>query len=357
MAEYTETITTKIHCPDCDSPDVVKHGFQNDQQRYRCKPCGNRFRYNGKPQGRQLQSEHIGAAVRKFYMGMSYKQIAELMAEQHDIPEPSKQTVYAWVKQYTDEAVEESRKPEYKAHTGDTWVADEMMVTVGGEKYWHWNVMDEDSRYVLASYLTKGRTTKDAIRVMEMAKEAAQEDPKEIKTDRLASYNEAIATVYPYTKHVQSQGIRAEINNNLSERLQGTYRSRTKTLRGLDNKESGQRYLDGWTFTYNHFRDHEGADGEPPAGKAGVNLPYDEWADVVRGYDGSPTQLHEERKVAALEQPAYRIVPKEGMGPVTPRREPPRRKPRGRTTKAGKGSRPPVVNIVVKGSASVNRGR
>ena len=51
--------------------------------------------------------------------------------------------------------------------------------------------------------------------------------------------------MFPDAEHVQSDGIRAMINNNLSERLQGTYRQRTKTLRGLDNIESGQRYLDG----------------------------------------------------------------------------------------------------------------
>ena len=102
MADDTETMTTKILCPDCDSPDVVKNGFQNGQQRYRCKPCDNRFRYNGKPEGRQFQTEHICSAVRMFYMGMSYKQIAETMEKQHDIREPSKQTIYAWVKAYTD---------------------------------------------------------------------------------------------------------------------------------------------------------------------------------------------------------------------------------------------------------------
>ena len=37
----------------------------------------------------------------------------------------------------------------------------------------------------------------------------------------------------------------ADINNDLSERLQGAYYSRIKTLRGLDSMETGQRYLDG----------------------------------------------------------------------------------------------------------------
>ena len=58
-------------------------------------------------------------------------------------------------------------------------------------------------------------------------------------------------------KHVQSEGIRAELNNNLSERMQGTFRQREKTLRGLDSRESGQLYLYGWVLTYNLFREHE----------------------------------------------------------------------------------------------------
>ena len=108
MAEYTEIITTEIHCPDCDGDDVIKHGQQTGQQRYRCKTCKKVFRYNGKAEGRQISTEHIGAAIRMFYMGLSYKQIAETMEKQHDIPEPSKQTVYAWVKEFTDQAVVES---------------------------------------------------------------------------------------------------------------------------------------------------------------------------------------------------------------------------------------------------------
>ena len=41
------------------------------------------------------------------------------------------------------------------------------------------------------------------------------------------------------------QPSRSAKDNNRSERLQGSYRARIKTLRGLDTLESGQRYLDG----------------------------------------------------------------------------------------------------------------
>ena len=353
MAEFTETITTRVVCPQCEGEKVYKHGKQTGQQRYRCGECDKRFRYNGKAEGRRFQTEHIGAAVRMFYMGMSYKQIAETMEKMYDIPEPSKRSIYQWVKAYTEMGVAESRSPQYRAHTGDVWVADEMMVDVGGQKVWHWNVMDAETRYVLASYLSKDRTAKSATEVMRRARLASYNEPKVIKTDKLRSYDQAIDDVFPLAKHVKSQGLTAEVNNNLSERLQGSYRSRTKTLRGLDSVESGQRYLDGWTLTYNHFRDHEGADGEPPAVKARANLPYKEWADVVRlGDDLDPLAAkeyqHEQRKVAALEEPPFRITLKPGtrIGYVETLPVERRERKGSRSNQGGERDyRPPTVNV------------
>ena len=210
---------------------------------------------------------------------MSYKQIAENMVEMYDIPEPSKATIYRWVKEYTQDALREMEN--HKAHTGDSWVADEMQVTVGGQKYWNWNVMDTDTRYILASHLSKHRDAPAATAVMRKAQAAAANTPK---TDKLGSYVGGIENVWGGdVKHAQSEGIRAELNNNLSERLQGTYRQRTKTLRGLDNAESGQVYLDGWTLTDNLFRLHEALDNKTPASAAKVSTPFKSWESVVDG--------------------------------------------------------------------------
>ena len=281
MAEFTQTYT--VNCPDCDSEDVVKNGSRNDYQRYMCQDCSKHFRVTGQPQGRQYPAEVIGAALDMYYSGMSYKQIAEHIEMAHNLPEPSKSTIFEWVQDYTTEAQAEMGQPANTPDVGDHWVADEMAVKVGGEQYWHWNVLDRDTRYLLASHLSKSRGKAEAIKVMEQAvQEAGGKLPKAVTTDKLGSYTEAIATVMPNTKHVQSQGLQAEINNNMSERLQGTARQRTKTLRGLENRQSGQRYLDGFVLDYNLFRKHEALGGGTPATKAGIQQPYSEWADVAR---------------------------------------------------------------------------
>lgn len=351
MAIFEETTVREINCPSCHSKYVVKVGKQNGQQRYLCRGCSKKFRANGMPEGRRVPAEQMGMAVRMFYSGMSYKQIAETLADAFNIPEPSKSTIYDWVEDYTDKATTALSQPQYHAQVGVTWVADEMQVRVGGEKMWNWNVMDEKTRYILASHLSKQRNLKAAETVMEKAATASATEPKTIKTDRLASYPYAISLVFPDTKHIQSDGIRAEVNNNLSERLQGTFRQREKTLRGLDNLESGQRYLDGWTITYNFFREHESID-ETPGEAAKVKIPYEDWADVVREGSGvvEPKMTEAKPPKVAKAPPQIVVADIQKMGEagpplresgkkvrITPPRSPERRTPRMFQSAAAKG--------------------
>ena len=280
MAEFVKTETVTINCPYCDDTRVVKNGKQSGKQRYRCKGCSKQFNDTGALHGHRLPTNQVGAAIDMFYSGMSYQQIAEMVAKTYDIPEPSKETLYSWVRDYTDAAVAEMSQ--HPAHTGPHWVADQMQVKVGGEQLWNWNVMDAETRYILASHRSPNRDTRAAVPVMRKAAEAAAEPPKTVKTDQLASYTQAIKDVFPETVHIQSQGIRAFTNNNRSERLQGTFRQRGKTLRGLQNIETGQRYLDGWVVDYNPFREHAGIDYKTPGEVAKVNAPFKEWEDVVK---------------------------------------------------------------------------
>lgn len=279
MAKFQQTIT--VDCPHCASPKVIKKGARNGYQRYQCKECERKFSANGKPFRRWNHAEHIGAAIDMYYSGMSYKQIAELLKRNFDLPEPSKATIYRWVKEYSDAAsgVLRAQTPQTSGH----WVADEMQLKVGGERFWNWNVMDRDTRYVLAVHLSKHRGAGDAERVMAKALRAnGGAAPKTITTDGLGSYGAAISLMFPHTKHIVSEGIHKPVNNNLSERLQGTFRDRTKTLRGLQGRRSGQDYLDGWSVDYNLFRDHHALDGDTPGEAAKIDLRLDEWTDVVK---------------------------------------------------------------------------
>ena len=76
MTEFTTTTTYSVNCPACDSGHVVKVGVRNGQQRYRCRGCKKDFRANGKAQGRKMDAELMGSAIRDYFTGKSYQQIA-----------------------------------------------------------------------------------------------------------------------------------------------------------------------------------------------------------------------------------------------------------------------------------------
>ena len=337
MAEFQETYT--VDCPDCESDRIVKIGIRNGYQRYRCNDCRKKFNIEDKPYAHQTPVKVIASAVDMYYSGMSYKQIAEHIAMLHNVPEPSKETIYRWVKNHAEFAAEQMEH--YPAKTSGHWVADEMMLDVGGEKLWNWNVMDSGTRYILASYLSKNRDARAAEAVFRKAIAASQEPPRTIKTDKLKSYISAARKVFPSAQHIQSDGIRSkDNNNNRSERLQGTFRDRAKTLRGLETRETGQRYLDGWVVDYNLFRGHEALDGKTPGEAAGVNPPFREWEDVVRGRvrpKGQTTSIMRPRMLVVTNMSQPRTTPNSGRPTGEYRRAPKSFRPRAKATSTNRG--------------------
>ena len=216
---------------------------------------------------------------------------------------------------------------------GGDWVADELHFTVKGKKAYLWDIMDRDTRYILASHLSYRRDAPSARAMLRKALAASDGPPKTITTDKWRAYIKPIKDLVPEAKHIQSEGLAAEVNNNLSERLQGTYRDRVKTLRSLESIETGQRYLDGWTLNYNLFRKHEALKNKPPASKALADPPFTEWADVVKG--------------DAVEPQLVLAAPRRVEGPKVELKESPTPRPQksSRASSGGRTGTPSVMRM------------
>ena len=162
----------------------------------RCDTCrvggGRRARVvivdaNGKPVKPEGKRPHAtphekGAAVDMYFDGLSYRRVARNMGEYFG-RETTPMTVYRWVRELSGKADDVLRR--MKVHTGREWVADEMVVNVGGQKLWLFNVMDADTRFVLAAYLTPERTVRAAQTTLALARERADNPPEELRTDGL----------------------------------------------------------------------------------------------------------------------------------------------------------------------------
>jgi len=272
----TEIFTIIIHCKLCSSSNVVRFGTHKDTQYYYCKDCHHKFAGNGAPPGMRVPTDILSTVLDTYYRGLSFRAIQQHLKQTYDYY-PSTNALYLWVSHFTDVAMTETKG--YKANTGEIWVADETVLRIGGKNMWFWDIIDDKTRFLLASHISLTRTTKDAKTLMSSALERAYQRPTFIITDKLQAYLQGVKGVA--VEHYQSHGFASEINTNLIERFHGTLKARTKVMRGLKSKETGERIMGGWLVHYNFFRPHEGIGNITPAEAAEVKFPYVNWHGVI----------------------------------------------------------------------------
>lgn len=286
MAEFArvETSETPIQCRFCAKTDISKYGKYKESQYYICKSCGRKFSGNDTYPHMKYPRETIIKAITNYYGGMSYRNISQTFENLDTIKIPES-TLWRWAVKYTNMV----NKYVLSLHPklSDVWIADETVVDLWGEKYWFWDIIDTDTRFLIASHLSKTRTQKDAIKLFNMAKLRSKTRPTTILTDKLMIYPGAFNKVF-YTnimerkvEHLTSEGFASEINTNLIERFHGTLKQRTKIMRDLKNRKSARIILDGFVTHYNFFMEHGYLNGQTPGFVGGISKEIRNWGDLI----------------------------------------------------------------------------
>jgi putative transposase len=266
-----------IVCKYCGSNAVVKFGTYKNKQLYWCKVCKRKFKGDDALFHMKVKPEYISRALSEYYTGMSYSDIANTLQQETGY-RPSKHIVYNWVDKFTSIAINHFRG--YKPKVGDVWIADETVLDMDREKVWLWDIIDTKTRYLLASRLSRSRTTQDAQMLIDRAIKTAGKFPKAVITDKLSSYLDVF-----YGKdaeHIQGSPFNKEDNTSLIERFHGTLKDRTKVMRSFRDLETTIQFVNGFLVFYNYIRPHEALNGKTPAEVAGIDYDVKNWADVCR---------------------------------------------------------------------------
>ena len=313
-------------CKFCNSRNIVRNGKRRGTQYWLCKNCGRGFVDNQALPKMKYPAEAIGSAIYQYYTGSSLDEIRGHI-DQHYNTRPSGSTIYSWLTRFSKAAIDEAKK--HTPKVGDTWVADETVIRIGGKKYWLWDIIDEDTRFLLATHLSSARTTKDAQKLMEKASERADKTPKIVITDKLAAYLDGVELAFGAdTKHIPSKPFIDKDSTNVIERFHGTLKDRTKVMRGFKQTNTARLILDGWLVYYNFFRPHEYLKDKTPAQVAGIKFPYENWLDVVKKQ--SPLEKLEQARDHELVNTPIEYYMSEDYRP----RELPPEKPYRKRTKA-----------------------
>jgi putative transposase len=275
---------TAVRCKFCGEQEKIVHYGQTSKhrQRYLCQRCGRTFLDNRAPEKGQYSTEVIASALNLFYESSSLSKIQRQLQLTYGV-RPDDSTIYRWIVRYSKKATKVlSGVP---IRTGSMWVADETMIRLKESdrpKQWFWDIIDDKTRFLLASHLSESRGTRDAQILMERASRRADMVPERVTTDKLAAYLDGIELAFGAdTKHVAAKRLTAADGTHIIERFHGTLKDRTKVLRSFMRRETAKTVTDGWLCHYNFFRPHSAIGNKTPAEAAGAKAPYKSWLDVV----------------------------------------------------------------------------
>jgi len=274
----TMNIANPFCCTHCGSENYIKYGKKNGKQHYMCKECNRKFVDNLYFERLKGNPKIICLTLDLYFKGVSLRKISDHLKQFYNL-NITYVTVFRWIDRYIRIMDEYVRQ--FKPQLSEIWNVDEMMISINGDWFYLWNVIDDETRFHLASVVSKERKIADASKALRTAKKRSHNKrPMFVITDGLKSYNKAIKDeFFSYknkTTHIGNVGIRGRKNgkdyfdNNLVERLQGTIRERNKTQRGL--KDEYSPFVQGHKLYYNYIKPHESLYGQTPAKYAGIDL-------------------------------------------------------------------------------------
>lgn len=272
-----------MNCKYCGSENVTKKGIRHNKQTYKCKDCGHIFVPNGKFSRMRNDKNIVVAALNFYYDGMSMRKTQRNL-EQIFGEKISQVTILNWIKKYS-QLVKEYMLAEVPQLSG-LWHEDETMLSCEGRNIWFWEMIDEDTRFMVASHLSNTRTFEDTVSIFKKGVQQSKVRPRAVFVDGSHVYKSAFNKVF-YTMRkdtrvelVQRVGIRARETNNIVERLHCTLKDRTRCMRGLHSYESTKLLLEGWSVHYNCVRPHQSLGGKTPAQAARMNIPNN-WKGLI----------------------------------------------------------------------------
>jgi transposase-like protein len=271
-------------CKYCSSEKVVKNGKVKGEQQYLCKSCKHQFIEGSDFPKMRTESRIISTSLDLYFEGLSVRKIQNQIEKFYGM-NVSQVTVWKWIMKYSALVSKfvETLKPQLLG----IYHVDETAIKCSGVQKWFWEIIDEQTKFLVASHLSGLRTTQDAVAVFEKSIRVAKRKPTSIYCDGLPAYKDGFNKVF-YTLRkdtrpelIQRVGIRNIHNQNAVERLHGTLKDRLRPTRGLKGEETVRTLLEGWAVHYNYVRPHQTLKGKTPAQASGIEMKND-WHVLVK---------------------------------------------------------------------------
>jgi transposase-like protein len=290
-----------MQCKYCQSEKVVKNGSAKGEPIFKCKDCGHRFTLGSDFPRMRTQSRIISASIDLYFEGLSVRKIQTQISKLFDA-HVSQMAIWKWIMKYSALVSQyvETLQPQLMG----IYRADETAIRCKGVQKWFWEMIDEQTKFMVASHLSTARTKEDAIALFEQSVKVAKRNPVSIYCDGLPAYVDGYNKVFRTMKKegrpelIRNVGIRNIHNQNAVERLHGTLKDRLRPVRGLKDEETVRTLLEGWSVHYNYVRKHQTLK-MTPAQASGLDIKGD-WNQLVKDATKEEALRKEEKRIVEV---------------------------------------------------------
>ena len=225
-------------------------------------------------------ARQIASALGMYYGGVSLDAIQQQFRQDHNL-DMSESNYWNWVERFTKEAIRQAK--DFHPVVGVRWVADETYMKLKGRNIYFWDIIDADSRYLLASHVSYTRSGRDAKTLMLKEAKRANKTPKVVVTDKLKSYLVGVEEAFrAWSEHKTSGPFDLEHSTSLIERFHKTLEQRTRVFQKYDDIHTVRPLTNGWLINYNFFKHNEGCGNVPLAQAGSKVVPFKDLNDIVR---------------------------------------------------------------------------
>ena len=275
-----EGITDEKACPKCKSEKIIRKGIRKNKsgnkQGYKCNECGLFFVLDP-AKGIKGNARILCLALDMYYKGNSLRDIKDTLYQSFGL-RLHHETIRRWNNRFMERIGTYTNT--LRPQTSDTMHIDEQALHIGKTNEWCWNALDNGTRFLLATQITKVRRIKDARDIISKAKSVISQRPMEVATDKGKFYIKAVKREFGGMHRFMNKEdndrvvyhATRKVDNQLIERYHGTFRERDKVIRGFKSEKTAEKYVDNWRTYYNFIRPHISLNGLTPSQVAGIDL-------------------------------------------------------------------------------------
>lgn len=251
-----------MNCVQCCSSNVVKDGFYNSYQKYKCKNCHRQFSersFSFFARHRYPEEVIKNSILYCFFISTRY---AKFLIQETIQFNPSHVSIYNWTIKFAQVLSKLKRRKSFS----NVWHVDEKFIKVKGsidDFAYEWVVMD-DKNSMIAVDVSQKRDISGARKVLDLAKKNADKPPDILVSDGWLAYIKASKKVFGRkTKHIRAH-FKTErfmhknkyymLSNNRIESLNSKINLWYKKFRGFKSIKTASLWCNMWMFFYNVMR-------------------------------------------------------------------------------------------------------